>query len=337
MPNDIFVCFLLIIAVSSVFNSEDCRIVNWRFPAEHKALQGHVIATVSVQTGSACETACHQEPNCVSCNFNRENLTCELSNSSDQTHPDSVVDAPGWTYNAFENDCIGRSCPPGTVCQVGYGGLGEYRCKGQFIAHFPATLHVYALKFHPLPLINVFSVSVWFKTNLVSGSNHQTIVSIVAKDYPKIDAFNIDLRGNGIRIESNGKNRLISSGELRDGNWHHMVFTWSAANGDWELYLNGTLSDSESGFSTGFSMASGYLVAGHEQDSYGGGFEKNQGFYGSMVGLNLWSRVLSKSEITHLAKSWCAPLEGDLVKWRQFYPSDVSSLGGIQIKAQRCE
>ncbi|XP_048590426.1 pentraxin-4 [Nematostella vectensis] len=334
MLNDITVFLLLIIAVSSVFNSEDCRVVYWRLPEEHKALQGHVIATISVERSSACETACHQEPNCVSCNYNLEGRTCELSNSSHQTHPENMKDVPGWTYKAFEDNCIGHSCPPGTVCQTGYGGLVGHRCKRRdFVAHFPTTFHLNGLSYHPLPLINVFSVSVWFKTNIVASSSLQTIFSIVAKGQPKVDAFVIDLRDKRMRIESTGNNRYISSGELRDGNWHHVAFTWSAVNGAWKLYLNATLLGHGSGFSTGFSIDSGYLVVGHEQDSYGGDFGRDEGFQGSMVGFNLWSRELSESETALLASSWCAPQEGDLVKWWQFYQSDVN----IQVEALRCE
>ncbi|EDO46503.1 predicted protein [Nematostella vectensis] len=161
-----------------------------------------------------------------------------------------------------------------------------------FVAHFPTTFHLNGLSYHPLPLINVFSVSVWFKTNIVASSSLQTIFSIVAKGQPKVDAFVIDLRDKRMRIESTGNNRYISSGELRDGNWHHVAFTWSAVNGAWKLYLNATLLGHGSGFSTGFSIDSGYLVVGHEQDSYGGDFGRDEGFQGSMAELTRWQNTL---------------------------------------------
>ncbi|EDO33186.1 predicted protein, partial [Nematostella vectensis] len=103
--------------------------------------------------------------------------------------------------------------------------------------------------------------------------------------------------------------------DVRDGNWHHIVFTWSAAVGEWRVFIDGALSGQGSSYATGYSISSGHFTVGQDQDAFGGAFDTDQSFLGSMVGVNMWSRVLTEDEIALLASSWCVPLEGDIVKW----------------------
>ncbi|XP_001638568.2 uncharacterized protein LOC5518618 isoform X1 [Nematostella vectensis] len=209
-------------------NANDC---DGFFKMPNSVLQGHVIETITT-TEKDCRAICRRNSACYSINF-RKKSQCDLNSETHFAFPGHFN--PGGasdTYYAVVKPvtrCSSMLCSSVMVCKMRKGGKA-YKCgKGQFIAHFPTILHKNGLSYHPLPLINVFSVSVWFKTNIVPGSQLQTIFSIFYP--PNVDAFVIDLRDKQMRIESTGDTRDISSGELRDGNWHHVVFTWSAVNG----------------------------------------------------------------------------------------------------------
>ena len=101
--------------------------------------------------------------------------------------------------------------------------------------------------------------------------------------------------------------------------WHHICFTWVSANGGWQLYKNGQLVDDGTGKSTNYVILSGgTAVIGQEQDSVGGGFEKQDAFGpGKVTELNLWNRVLSASDIAEQYAN-CTFTTGLVHSWDQF-------------------
>ena len=82
-----------------------CRILEFLPRDLGKALSGHVITTVQVETVAQCEVRCFQEPNCLSYNlgpYQTYEHTCELSNSDRVLHPNDLVPRPGYTYSGTE-------------------------------------------------------------------------------------------------------------------------------------------------------------------------------------------------------------------------------------------
>ena len=82
-----------------------CRILEFLPRDLGKALSGHVITTVQVETVAQCEVRCFQEPNCLSYNlgpYQTYEHTCELSNSDRVLHPNDLVPSPGYTYSGTE-------------------------------------------------------------------------------------------------------------------------------------------------------------------------------------------------------------------------------------------
>ncbi|XP_028397406.1 serum amyloid P-component-like [Dendronephthya gigantea] len=63
--------------------------------------------------------------------------------------------------------------------------------------------------------------------------------------------------------------------------------------------------------------SNGVIVLGQELDSYGGGFQRNQAFKGSLAGLNLWSQFLTTNVIQGMA-SGVLNVNGNLLQWRDF-------------------
>ncbi|RMX40279.1 hypothetical protein pdam_00008736, partial [Pocillopora damicornis] len=84
-----------------------CRILEFLPRDLGKALSGHVITTVQVETVAQCEVRCFQEPNCLSYNlgpYQTYEHTCELSNSDRVLHPNDLVPRPGYTYSGTEKE-----------------------------------------------------------------------------------------------------------------------------------------------------------------------------------------------------------------------------------------
>ena len=107
-------------------------------------------------------------------------------------------------------------------------------------------------------------------------------------------------------------------GSANDGRWHHICVTWRRSDGRWQFYKDGELQTSNTGLSTGRVIQSGgSLVLGQDQDSVGGGFDPSQSFQGSLTNVNVWSGVLSASEINSLSTS-CLSGEGDVYRWSDF-------------------
>ena len=61
----------------------------------------------------------------------------------------------------------------------------------------------------------------------------------------------------------------------------------------------------------------GTFILGQEQDSYGGGFEQSQSFFGQMYGVNMWDTVLPAEEILRLSKN-CTHGVGNYLRWIDF-------------------
>ena len=88
-------------------------------------LQRHVFKSIVVQKESACDAKCYIEGNCVSYNIVSSledgTLTCELSDSDHEIHPEELVRRFGSTYHPFEVSSLERnpfSCPGAMIILV---------------------------------------------------------------------------------------------------------------------------------------------------------------------------------------------------------------------------
>lgn len=73
---------------------------------EGKALQGHVIANLTVKRGSSYLAHCYVEENCMSYNIGPklvdDTRKCELSNTDHVLHPEDLVDSAGYVNQPLE-------------------------------------------------------------------------------------------------------------------------------------------------------------------------------------------------------------------------------------------
>uniref|UniRef100_A0A8C2G7G1 Si:dkey-14o18.2 n=1 Tax=Cyprinus carpio TaxID=7962 RepID=A0A8C2G7G1_CYPCA len=113
---------------------------------------------------------------------------------------------------------------------------------------------------------------------------------------------------------------------LTDSKWHHLCVTWSTRDGMWEAYLDGVKRGSGENLSPWHPIKpGGVFILGQEQDTLGGRFDATQSFVGEMSDLQLWSRVLTSTEIYNQV-SCSSHLTGDVITWSE---SMVELHGGV--------
>lgn len=84
----------------------------------------------------------------------------------------------------------------------------------------------------------------------------------------------------------------------RDGRWHHLAVTWTAAgNGLSKIYVDGLLRVQTATGKTAPLRPGGALMLGAEQDCYAGCTDRGQGFYGQMDEVRIWRVERSQADI----------------------------------------
>ncbi len=86
---------------------------------------------------------------------------------------------------------------------------------------------------------------------------------------------------------------------LTDGDWHHIVWTLSAADNEMELYVDGSPSPN-SPWSTTIDPS---YYANNTPIYIGNSIYEDDGFYGSIDEFGVWDRVLTSTEVTQLYNS----------------------------------
>ncbi|XP_053742914.1 neuronal pentraxin-1 [Synchiropus splendidus] len=113
---------------------------------------------------------------------------------------------------------------------------------------------------------------------------------------------------------------------VSDGKWHHVCVTWSTREGHWEAYQDGMQRGSGMNLSPWHPIKpGGVFILGQEQDTLGGRFDATQSFVGELSDLQMWSHVLSSSDIYSLA-SCGSHLRGDVISWSD---TEVELHGGV--------
>ncbi|NWY31937.1 CAH6 anhydrase, partial [Pheucticus melanocephalus] len=109
--------------------------------------------------------------------------------------------------------------------------------------------------------------------------------------------------------------------------WLHHCVTWASPEGTATLWLNGAAGKARSIQKGYVSRAGGTLLLGKARDTLLGTF--SNGFAGWMSRVNLWSRVLSGSEVRALALCRAGQPTGDVIAWGQ---TPMALLGGVLLQ-----
>ncbi|XP_019626120.1 PREDICTED: uncharacterized protein LOC109471278 [Branchiostoma belcheri] len=194
-----------------------------------------------------------------------------------------------WSQQSAWNDGPCTDAGRKFICQVSPSGDSQ-----KIIFPGPRGIDDYARMETTLPAdLTSFTLCVHMRSNMDS-SNEISLVSYAVSQHK-----------NELLLFVNGGFKLILQSEIQmadppvwDGEWHTICTTWRSSDGAWQLYADGVLTDSGSGFKVGGRVRTGGTwILGQEQDEVGGGFEADQSFIGELSEVNLWDRVLSPAEI----------------------------------------
>ncbi len=157
------------------------------------------------------------------------------------------------------------------------------------------------------------SLSAWFKTSASSG--RMTIVSFSATGDGSTDLFlGLDVNTVGFRNINDGANQVqaenISGSSVRDGNWHHAVFT-ADSNGN-KLYVDGN--EITVNYDTGSSSSTIVMPSDLNQFNIGGNQDSggNQWYWdGEIDDVRIYSDVLTSQEVGYIYNNTTASIPTD--------------------------
>ena len=111
----------------------------------------------------------------------------------------------------------------------------------------------------------------------------------------------------------------FNSTNLYDDTWQHVCLTWENTQGVAKLYRDGQFTEQITNHITkNYALkAGGFLVLGQDQDSIGGGFDRNQTLHGRLASVNMWDKVLSESDIAAQYTN-CSVPHGSVLNWSVF-------------------
>ncbi|KAJ6657050.1 hypothetical protein lerEdw1_003051 [Lerista edwardsae] len=107
----------------------------------------------------------------------------------------------------------------------------------------------------------------------------------------------------------------------------HVCVSWESATGIVEFWVDGVLwprKGLKKGYAVPFEAS---IILGQEQDSFGGGFDANQGLVGEISDVNMWDRVLSAEEM-HLVTGYRV-VPNNVIDWSSL---DYDAKGYVVVK-----
>ncbi|XP_019645823.1 PREDICTED: uncharacterized protein LOC109486433 [Branchiostoma belcheri] len=231
--------------------------------------------------------------------------------------------------------CVNGTCTSGAdnftcACDEGYEGE---TCEVPITGHsrkiiFPGPRGIddYARMEPTLSEdLTSFTLCVHMRSNMDS-SDVLSLVSYAVSQHNNELFFRVD-GGFKLSLQSNIQ---MTDPPVLDGEWHTICTTWRSSDGAWQLYADGVLTDSGSGFRVGGRVRTGGTwILGQDQDVVGGGFDADQSFIGELSEVNLWDRVLSPAEIA----ADCS-YHGNVIDWDT---TNITVFGQASRAEYQCE
>ncbi|ROT60958.1 putative neuronal pentraxin-2 [Penaeus vannamei] len=161
------------------------------------------------------------------------------------------------------------------------------------------------------PELMSFTVCYWLF--LSRFREESTLMSYAVSD-SKDNELRMDHRMSGYKVSLHSKWAETNlNTPLR--HWSHFCFTYAHGSASWRIFLDGERqAEGSLPKEPGPLEPNGAYVIGQEQDSFGGGFQRDQSFSGEITELNFWERVLDDRTIARVAA--CRDdQEGDILAW----------------------
>ncbi|XP_078703752.1 uncharacterized protein LOC144928896 [Branchiostoma floridae x Branchiostoma belcheri] len=158
-----------------------------------------------------------------------------------------------------------------------------------------------------------FTLCLHMRTDMSSSSDAALVSYAVTQQANELLVFNKG--GRGLKLFIQGQEVVMGPLPVWDGARHALCVTWRSSDGAWQVFADGVLKNSGSGFCRGDRVRSGgTLILAQEQDRVGGGFDRNQAFSGELSQVNLWDRVLSPAEVGADWSAFCNH-HGNVIDW----------------------
>jgi MSHA biogenesis protein MshQ len=147
--------------------------------------------------------------------------------------------------------------------------------------------------------IDDFSIAVWFKTSVTKSQ--QEILHALGSD-TNDDELEIFLKdSNIVYVKVKGSSEeLLSTINLTDDNWHHMVLT--RVGQDVCLFIDGAQQQCKNSVNSGILSVTNAnaIVIGQEQDAFGGSFTDAQSFVGQLDEFKIFGKKIADIQIYNM-------------------------------------
>ncbi|KXJ30217.1 sushi, von Willebrand factor type A, EGF and pentraxin domain-containing protein 1 [Exaiptasia diaphana] len=330
-----------------------------RTPVE-SALIGHVIKKTHAANDIECLIHCNNNELCLSYNYKNTGVglpVCQLSDETKETKPSDLIEIDDfYYYGPIKSPCLdGNPCQNGGTCQaemnhptlrhrcVCAAGFNGLNCdslvtdpKSNFDFIFPRRDSKDYVKLQKMPSLTNFTIS--FTVNLTLNGDG-TFISYATRTYSNAIFFHQRHSKWYLWILNKYMHLKDKSGAFvptlkADGHWHHVVVTWESHNGKTQLYIDGKLNHTGTGFKTGVTIGgNGLFVLGNDQDGYGTGYKSTDALVGHISRVNVWDKVLSAEVITTLLRS-CGNEVGTAVAWNDFRKATTHGLANLNEPSQ---
>lgn len=156
-----------------------------------------------------------------------------------------------------------------------------------------------------------FSLSVWLQTTQTFGSEGEAAydgAGIVTAEVPGqvFDLIPLALTGGNIAFETDGSYQdvLTAPSSINDGNYHHVVVTRNQITGEKQIFIDGVLNTADTDDAS-YLNAPQLLILGAQADASQGSPNSpsqtaSNGYAGLMDNLQIYSRVLTGTEVAYL-------------------------------------
>ena len=148
--------------------------------------------------------------------------------------------------------------------------------------------------------LDQFTYEVRFAADAFSGE--QVFLSYNVGNEDQL-SFQLDDNGNRLELDIGAGSQIYSNAidyqaALVDGAEHTLSVTWENTLGSWQVFIDGEMVDSGTGFQVGRQVLSaGTFVFGQEQDRQGSRYDSFQHFKGTLYEARLFEDVRSVAEI----------------------------------------
>ncbi|XP_078342889.1 serum amyloid P-component-like [Oculina patagonica] len=305
----LFILKLIIIKCTDGDNNQlSCPQSRGFIATEGHALIGHVISTYTVNLFPECQELCTQAPRCLSYNYEYKstssNHVCEINDATDKMCPGSLVRKPGFKYYEDKDSTCTKQCPPtADVEEKNFQVTFSRKSKEDYV-RFDLQRCV--------PPLTAFTICLWLK---VADKEQSGCPFSYALPHEENEIFLMDYKS--LRLYIAGEKRYMNIA-VNNGTWRHVCTTWENTAGSWNLYIDGALLVTGTDLKTGHVIDNnGIFILGQDQDNYGGEFQLYQSFIGQMYGVNMWNRVLTADEISHMSGN-CSYGVGNYLRWSDF-------------------